>query len=63
MVEALPLEVLVSLPGLIKGLSIPLNDGCNLYPQLRSLAWWEIFAEEGLGKRVLGGDRVGLVVL
>jgi len=63
MVGVLLLEVLVSLPGLIKGLSIPLNEGRNLCPQLRSLAWWEIFAEEGLGERVPGGERVGLLVL
>jgi len=63
MVGALPLEVLVSLPGLMKGLSIPLNKGHNLYPQLRCLAWWEILAEEGLGERVPGGKRVRLLVL
>jgi len=63
MVEALQLEVLVSLPGLIKGLSIPLNEGRDLCPQLRSLTRWEIFAEKGLGECILGSERVGLLVL
>ena len=63
MVGALPLEVLVSLPGLIKGLSIPLNKRCDLSPQLYSLARWKVFTEEGLGEWVPGGEGVGLLVL
>jgi len=63
MVGALPLEVLVSLLGLIKGLSIPLSKRRDLSPQLCSLARWEVFTEEGLGEYVPGGERVGVLVL
>jgi len=60
MVGALPLEVLVSLPDLIKGLSIPLNKRRDLSPQLCSLARWKVFVEERLGECIPGGERVGL---
>jgi len=63
MMRALLLEVLVPLPSLIKGLSIPLNEGRDFRPQLRSLAWWKIFVEEGLRERLLGGEGVGLRIL
>jgi len=63
MMRALPLEVLVSLPSLIKGLSIPLNEGHDLCPQLRSLAQWKILAEKSLGKHVPGGEGIRLCIL
>jgi len=63
MMKALPLEVLISLPSLIKGISISLNKGRDLCPQLRGLARWKIFAEEGLGERLPGGEGVGLCIL
>ena len=56
MVGALPLEVLVSLLGLIKGLSIPLNKRRDLSPQLSSLTQWKVFAEEGIGECIPGGE-------
>jgi len=40
-----------------------LNEGRDLCPQLRSLAWWKIFTEEGLGERFPGGEGVGLRIL
>lgn len=63
MVGALPLKVFKPLPGLVEGLSFLLGEGCNLYPQLCSFSWWEVFAEEGLGENLPGGERVGLLVL
>ena len=63
MMRALPLEVLVPLSSLIKGLFVPLNEGRDLCPHLRSLAPWKVFAEEGLGGCIPGGERVGLPVL
>ena len=63
MVGTLPLQVLVSLPRLVKGLPIPLSKRGDLGPQLGSLAWWEVFTEEGPGEHIPGGERVGLLVL
>jgi len=56
MVRALPLEVLLPLPSLIKGLSIPLNERCDLCPQLCNLARWKILVEEGLGEHLPDGE-------
>jgi len=47
-VGALSLEVFESLTGLVKGLPILLGEGCDVRPQLRSLARWEVLAEERL---------------
>ena len=54
--EALPLEVLVPLPSLIKGLSILLNERCNFCPQLCSLARQKILAQEGFGEHLLSSE-------
>jgi len=62
-VRALSLEFFESLPGLIQGLSILLIEGGDVRPQLGSLARWEVFAEEGLGENLPGGERVGLLIL
>jgi len=48
MVGALSLEVFEPLPCLAEGLPILLGEGCDIRPQLGSLAKWEVFAEEGL---------------
>jgi len=63
MVGALLLEFLVSLLGLIEGLSVPLNKRRDLSPQLCSLARWKVFAEEDLRECIPSGERVGLPVL
>ena len=63
MVGALSLEVLEPLPCFVKGLTILLDKGGDVRPQLGSLARWEVLAEERLGEYFPSGERVGFLVL
>jgi len=60
---ALPVKVLKPLPSLTYGLPILLSKEGDVYPQLRSLAKWDVLAEEGFGESFPSSERVGLLIL